>query len=257
MNKVLLIINTLLIISSCKNDEEINEYGVAILDSVKAQKSSDDFVKFYYPLLKFGEEFTSLSQSNKVISKSEFFDSLLTGNFLPLKQRNKQDYFYRLIKFRKDIDPSIPETIKSLAYYANANMKMENQLFPSFSFIDLDGNSYNNLKIKNKIVVLKCWFINCQRCVEEMPMLNKLVMKYSNRQDILFLSLAFDKKENLDKFLKKIEFKYKVIPDQKDFVMSKLNVRSFPTHFIIDKEGKIVKVTGSVDYIERNLLKLL
>lgn len=74
------------------------------------------------------------------------------------------------------------------------NYQMEGKELPDFNFTDLDGTVYDKETTAGKIVVLKCWFIGCVPCVEEMPALNKLVNQYRNQKDIVFVSLAFDKK---------------------------------------------------------------
>ncbi len=242
---------------SCNDKSNKKDYGFPLVDSSIALRSGADFVKYYYPLIKLEEEFTALNQSSQILSKGNFFDSLLTGNFLPLKQKNKETNFYRLVKFGKNVAPSIPETIKVLAYYAFENFKMEGQSFPPFDFNDLENNNYTNVNTKGKIVIFKFWFIGCTKCIEEMPELNKIEMKYKKNNDILFLSLAFDQKDALIKFLKKIQFNYKVIPNQKKFVVSKLNIRVFPTHIIVDRNGIIKNVFSSVDYVEKGILKEL
>jgi len=124
---------------------------------------------------------------------------------------------------------------------------MEGTVFPKFDLKDLNGVEYTNEKTKGKTVVLKCWFIACAPCVAEFPQLNELVEKYKNRDDIVFVSLAFDSKEKLEPFLLKKPFRYAVVPDQKQFMFSDLDIKSYPTHIIIDKNGIIRKVVTSAD----------
>jgi cytochrome oxidase Cu insertion factor (SCO1/SenC/PrrC family) len=94
---------------------------------------------------------------------------------------------------------------------------MEGTKMSEFNFIDLNGKNYDKSSTKGKIVVLKCWFIHCVACVKEFPELNKLVDENKNRNDILFISLAMDSKQDLIKFLKTKEFKYNVIPEMKSY----------------------------------------
>ena len=95
---------------------------------------------------------------------------------------------------------------------------------------------------------MKCWFIHCQRCVQEMPELNKLVQQYKNRKDIIFISLATDTNQELKKFLTKKTFNYSVVPNQKSYITDTLNISTYPTHIIINKKGTISKVVS--DYKE-------
>ena len=84
-------------------------------------------------------------------------------------------------------------------------------------------------------------------CVKEFPELNKLVDEYHGRNDIVFISLALDTKENLLKFLEKKEFKYASVPEMKNYMDKKLNITQYPTHLLIDRNGKIMKVVNRID----------
>lgn len=90
------------------------------------------------------------------------------------------------------------------------------------------------------MVALKFWFIHCVACVAEMPELNKLVEEYRDHKDVLFLSMAFDTKEQLLTFLKKTRFLYATIPVPEAYVLEEANVKLFPTHMIL-KDGVIQK----------------
>jgi tetratricopeptide (TPR) repeat protein len=57
---------------------------------------------------------------------------------------------------------------------------------PDFSAIDLQGKTIRLADLKGKIVVINIWGIGCGPCIAEMPRLNELVKKYSNRKDIVF-----------------------------------------------------------------------
>lgn len=83
-----------------------------------------------------------------------------------------------------------------------------------------------------------------------MPELNKIVQQYKNRNDIVFVSLASDSDVALKKFLSKRNFDYAVVPNQKEFMDTTLNLEIYPTHFIINKRGTITKVVNDVKYVE-------
>jgi len=124
---------------------------------------------------------------------------------------------------------------------------MEGKYFPEFHFTDLKGDEYNNENTKGKIIILKCWFIKCAACVAEFPELNELVEKYQDREDIIFISLAFDSNDELKQFLLRKPFNYKVASVQAEFMQNDLAINAYPTHFIIDKTGMIQKVVNSAD----------
>ena len=122
---------------------------------------------------------------------------------------------------------------------------MEGSQLPNFEFTDLNENTYTAENTKGKTLILKTWFINCKACVAEFPELNELVENYKNNNELIFLSLALDKKKELEKFLQKKDFKYQVIPNQREFIDKKLNLQVYPSHIIVDKNGTILKVVNN------------
>jgi thiol-disulfide isomerase/thioredoxin len=153
---------------------------------------------------------------------------------------------YKLYKLNSK-DESIKATIKQMATTEMVHFKMEGTEMPKYNFTDLNGKTYDNTSTKGKIVVLKCWFIHCVACVKEFPDLNNLVQENKNRNDILFISLAMDSKQDLITFLKTKEFKYAVIPETKSFMNDKMHITEYPTHLLIDRNGKIVKVVNRIE----------
>jgi peroxiredoxin len=137
------------------------------------------------------------------------------------------------------------------------NLMFEGKKIPNFNFMDLDGKKYNYNNTTGKIIVLKLWFINCQTCIQEMPQLNGLVKKYSDRNDVLFLSLAFDNSKKLKKFLSKTTFKYAVVANKEKYILETLQVNEFPTHIVLNKKGIIVKVLTSARLLPEILSKIL
>ena len=134
---------------------------------------------------------------------------------------------------------------------------MEGTAFPAFDFVDLNGNRYNNANTKGKTIVLKTWFIGCAACVVEFPELNELVEHYEKREDIIFMSLALDDQQALKNFLEKKSFAYQVVANQKIFIGETLNLRNYPTHLIIDKNGIIRRVVNKasemIEFLEKEV----
>jgi peroxiredoxin len=78
----------------------------------------------------------------------------------------------------------------------------------------------------------------------EMPELNELVAEFKGNE-VIFLAIAVNKKDQLKKFLKKTEFKYKVLPNGQS-VSDSYGVKGFPTNLIIDQNGIIQYVSTGI-----------
>lgn len=110
--------------------------------------------------------------------------------------------------------------------------------FPAFSVTDINGNLIATNELKGKIIVINFWFTTCPPCRMERPYLNKIADDYKDATDVVFIGIALDNKQVLDKFLANNPFSYQVIPDGRAIAAAN-KVNNYPTHVIINKQGKI------------------
>ena len=209
-----------------------------------------DFMTWYnytYYNIRLSQDFIGLDIDSKKIDKATFLNKFLTDNVVAFKTTIlRGQSVYQLFKLNSN-DESIKATIKQIASTEIAHFKMEGVEIPEFDFTDINGKVYNKSSTKGKIVILKCWFIHCVACVKEFPELNQLVEDNRGRNDILFISLALDTKKDLIKFFETKEFKYATVPEMKHYMIKKLNITQYPTHLLIDRNGKIRKVVNRID----------
>ncbi|GGE64877.1 peroxiredoxin [Pedobacter psychrotolerans] len=110
--------------------------------------------------------------------------------------------------------------------------------FKGFKATDINGNKIDLREATGKVIVLNFWFINCPPCRQEIPQLNELVAEYKNNPNVVFLAIATDEKYDLQKFLKTTPYDYNVVHNGR-YLASKYSVTLYPTHAIIDKNGKV------------------
>ncbi len=166
-----------------------------------------------------------------------------TGNYVAFRlQTDDASFKYALYELSPKANNEIRTQVIQFAEDGYRKFKMEGTRIPDFNFTDLNGKVYNKENTKGKIVVLKCWFVNCQQCVEEMPALNKVVQEFNSRNDVVFISFAFDAKEQLVQFLSNTKFEYAVVPISRNYLEEQLKVTEYPTHFILNRRGRITKV---------------
>jgi len=118
-----------------------------------------------------------------------------------------------------------------------------NQAAP-FSTIDLDAKEVSLKKYSGKVIVMNFWFVECKPCVQEIPELNEIVSEFKD-EEVIFLGFATNKKSRINRFLKKNNFDYQIIPESAD-VAKDYKVMGYPTHIIINKETKIVYSTSGL-----------
>lgn len=135
----------------------------------------------------------------------------------------------------------IPEEQKRMMEAFMASQKALEALIgtdaKSFEANDMDGNPVNLSDMKGTVVAVNFWFIGCKPCIMEMPELNNIVKKFEG-ENVKFIAVALDSKGSLRAFEEKREFNYNIIPDGR-YVAQLYDIQGYPTHCIIDQEGKI------------------
>jgi thiol-disulfide isomerase/thioredoxin len=107
---------------------------------------------------------------------------------------------------------------------------------PEFKMADINGKKWSSKELKDKIVVMNFWFVECPPCIAEMPSLNKLVEKYRNNDKVVFLSVANTDKEKIKSFLVKKEFKYAHIArEQSKNYLSDWGINAYPQNVVVNR----------------------
>ena len=104
---------------------------------------------------------------------------------------------------------------------------------------DAYGNPVVKNNYKGQINIINFWATWCPPCVEEIPSLNRLKKKMQGLPfELISINYAEDKKTILD-FMKKVKVDFPVLLDQDGSFAKKWNVITYPSTFVIDKQGKI------------------
>lgn len=115
---------------------------------------------------------------------------------------------------------------------------------PDFTFTDMGGKRLSLKSLLGKTLLIDIWGTWCVPCIEEMPYLEKLQQKYSQREDIHIMSIACDKKADKWKtFLEKKPtswHQYLITPEGDKVLNNVYHVMGIPRFIIIDKLGRIV-----------------
>jgi len=114
-----------------------------------------------------------------------------------------------------------------------------------FSLKTIEGNSLTNRSLKGKPTLINFWFTSCIPCIEEMPILNQLREKY--KDDFNFVAVTFEKKEQVEKFLYKIDFDFIHVFEAQSFI-DKLGIKSFPRNLFLDQNGILRNIENGISY---------
>lgn len=112
------------------------------------------------------------------------------------------------------------------------------QLTP-FNLAEIDGRRYDSERFQDKVVLLNFWATWCPPCVEELPSLNRLQRRYADRE-LRIVSIDFrETPEQMASFLQRTPVEFPVLMDGDGQVALNWQVFSFPSSFIIDRQGRI------------------
>jgi thiol-disulfide isomerase/thioredoxin len=140
-------------------------------------------------------------------------------------------------------------------YYSNLRKKRIGKELPNITFRDSLDKTFDLRSLKGKMVAINVWAFGCKPCIAEMPKLNGLVKKYKNSVRFISIlgSLAISRSELKAKH--NIDFDYTTLGTYDDIYKLWELKMVFPTHIILDKEGKIIDlfIGGQVESIERIL----
>ena len=150
----------------------------------------------------------------------------------------------------------------NLSYSDNNNQQLlikDPKKVESFSLKDINDSQKIISSSENKILLLNFWATWCAPCIKEIPELIELKKKFKNNVEVYFLSVDFNVKKNVPKFLKKNKLEHlSIFNDENLKVSGKFGVKVMPTTVIINKNfEEIAQVKGYVDWLSPKYINFI
>jgi len=128
---------------------------------------------------------------------------------------------------------------------------------PDFVLQDLNGDKYQFSEYTGKGIFLNFWGTWCEPCKREMPYMERQYQYYKNHGvEVLAVNVG-ESNIAVENFAKEYGLTFPILLDKKLEVLNAYGVDPLPTTFLIDKNGKVVKIiTGPMterdirDYME-------
>lgn len=113
-----------------------------------------------------------------------------------------------------------------------------------FKLTDQSGEIHSLSQYQGKVVFLNFWATWCGPCRSELLDIQMLYEKYKNSKDvsIITVTLPGGREKNRDgiiEFAKENGYSFPILFDENEEVFSKFKIRSFPTTYMIDRNGQI------------------
>ena len=196
------------------------------------RQTVQEFDKTYQ--FKFPDEKATVHAIDGTVLNTVVWKELMYDNKYALKKDKTKDNTYLIYKLSnylfnlmvaKDPKPKESDFFKT------------NQKF-NIHEVDIQNNKLRSKDLKGSILVINFWFINCPPCRKEIPDLNELVAAYKDNAKVKFIAIALDNKTDLKAFLALHPFQYQIVANGRS-VVEQYGVQTFPTHIIVDGEGKV------------------
>ena len=108
-----------------------------------------------------------------------------------------------------------------------------------FSLPDQKGKIHSLPDYEGRVVLVNFWASWCPPCIYEMPELTRLQQQLSDRPfEILAINVG-EKKYKVLKFTKLVNFELPVLLDTRNETFDLWGVKTLPTSFLIDANGKV------------------
>jgi hypothetical protein len=188
--------------------------------------------------------YESLKETNDYLLRDRLVTKYLVKYFDRIAKR--EEYIKEAITYVTD-----PSSLGTLLQYKN-NLSIGKEAFP-FSLTDTKGNKVTLQDLKGKVLFMDFWFTGCQACVGYFQnSLHPAEVHFKDNQDILFISVSTDKSRT--KWLNSVEGgKYtsqeaiNLFTEEQGInhpFLQHYNIHAFPYQLLIDKEGKVLKLSG-------------
>lgn len=121
---------------------------------------------------------------------------------------------------------------------------------PGFSLPDLQGKTVSNADLQGKVTFINFWFPSCPGCVSEMPKVIKTAHDYQGKNfQVLAIAEPIDPIESVHQYVRTYGLPFTVMYDSDKKAAQAFGTHVYPTSFLIDKEGKILKTyVGEPDF---------
>ena len=120
-------------------------------------------------------------------------------------------------------------------------------------FTDVNGKKIDLLDYKGKYLIINYWASWCSPCVKEIPELIDFNNKYKDRANIIGVNIEGLDLPELSRVIKKFRMNFPNFTSDIVKNILDIDVIGFPTTYIFDREGVLIKtIQGPVDI---NVLK--
>lgn len=117
------------------------------------------------------------------------------------------------------------------------------EMAPDVTFVRLDGSAAKLSDWRGKVVLVNFWATSCASCVAEMPDMVRTHQQFQAQgYETLAVAMSYDPPAYVANFTKQRQLPFTVAIDNLGEIARAFgDVKITPTHFLLDKQGRVVK----------------
>ena len=120
---------------------------------------------------------------------------------------------------------------------------------PTLSLMDTGGRTRHLAEYRGRVVLVNFWATWCPPCVVEMPGLQRLAQRLSQRPFALLAVNVGESKSKVFRFRRLTGFRETVLLDPEGETFSAWGASVYPTSLLVDKGGRVrYRVVGPLDW---------
>jgi peroxiredoxin len=118
---------------------------------------------------------------------------------------------------------------------------------PDFSLKDLNGKVFRLSSQRGKPVLLFFGTTWCPSCRQQLPLYKEIYSNYTGRGlEVIYINIM-EPQGKVAKFVSANALPFRILLDESGEVADNYNIIGVPTIIMIDRKGKIIKVSHSTD----------
>ncbi|TAH09440.1 MAG: TlpA family protein disulfide reductase [Sphingobacteriia bacterium] len=181
----------------------------------------------------FLEDVAKVANEEKyVVGNNSTYQQDIIG-MMGMNSRLKADFTPKGEPIKSTISSGNGTTIELTKYNP---FKLNEPLTP-FVGKTLAGNEIKSTDFNNKVLVLNFWFVECQPCIKELPILNNVKASFEG-QPVVFLSINHQSAKAIETFLKAKQYNFTHIVNAQHLI-DLYGIATYPATVIVDKKGII------------------
>lgn len=147
---------------------------------------------------------------------------------------------YEAVSKRLGLNPQVTEFCENRL----KKLDLAGVLAPELELTDLGGQPFGISAAKGKVLLIDFWATNCPPCLAEFPKLKQLYADY-HEQGFEVFGLSLDEsRDNVEAFQARAQLPWRLVveAEQVQQAREKYRVRTIPSLFLVDRDGRISHV---------------